>query len=445
MASFHLVSLGCAKNLVDSEVMFGVLEQAGWSQEEDPERADLLLVNTCGFIQSAVEEAIDEILELSQYKQAAPDKLLVVTGCLVQRYQNDLVQELPEVDLFVGTDSYHQILSLVESLRNNGGLTNKVNLGVGPFLMDSTLPRRISTPFFRSYLKITEGCNNRCSYCMIPSIRGPLRSRATSDLVLEARRLERQGVRELTLIAQDLTAYGADLGGEAKLDTLLQALLAETAIPWFRIMYLYPSGVDEALLDLMATQPRIVPYMDIPCQHASDVVLKKMNRHYRSDDLYGLIAKIRGYIPHVALRSTFMVGFPGETEDDVRQLGKFLETVRLDHVGMFAYANETGSPSEFFPGQCSEEEAEERLEYIHGVQAEVSAEILQKYIGRLEPVLVEGVSAETDLLLEGRTRFQAPDIDGRVYINDGTAAPGEIVQVRISDAQVYDLIGGIVR
>lgn len=442
MASFHLISLGCPKNLVDSELMFGLLEQAGWEFEEDPEQASLLLVNTCGFIQSAVEEAIDEILELSLLKQEDPGKFLVVTGCMVQRYQKELVSELPEVDLFIGTDGFHQIVAQLAAVMA-GNLGEKVYIPER-FLMDSTLPRRISTPFYRSWLKITEGCNNRCSYCMIPSIRGELRSRTITDLIRETGRLEHQGVRELSLIAQDLTAYGNDLGDSVHLTSLLKALLAESTIPWIRLMYLYPSGIDESLLSLMAEQPRIVPYMDIPFQHVSDPVLQRMNRHYGSADLYQLVARIRSYLPDVALRSTMMVGFPGETEDDVQQLARFLREARLDHVGVFAYANEVGCPSENFSPQCSDEEKSERLDFILGVQAEVSAGILQKYVGRVEPVLVEGVSQETDLLLEGRTRFQAPDIDGCVYITDGIANPGDIVQVRITEAQVYDLVGEIV-
>ncbi len=442
MASFHLISLGCPKNLVDSELMFGLLEQAGWVFEEDPAQASMLLVNTCGFIQSAVEEAIDEILELSLYKKEDPDRLLVVTGCMVQRYQEDLLAELSEVDLFIGTDGFHQIAPLVEAVMA-GTLKSKVYVPER-FLMDSTMPRRISTPFYRSWLKITEGCNNRCSYCMIPSIRGELRSRTPADLVKEAAYLEQQGVRELSLIAQDLTAYGDDLGESIHLVALLKALLAESTIPWIRLMYLYPSGVDDALLSLMAEQPRIVPYMDIPFQHVSDTVLRRMNRHYASDDLYQLIARIRSYLPNVALRSTLMVGFPGETDDDVRQLEQFLREARLDHVGVFAYANEAGCPSEYFAHQCSETEKNDRLDFILGVQAEVSEKNLQKYVGRVEAVLVEGVSRETDLLLEGRTRFQAPDIDGCVYITDGSANPGDIVQVRMNEAQTYDLVGEIV-
>jgi ribosomal protein S12 methylthiotransferase len=270
-----------------------------------------------------------------------------------------------------------------------------------------------------------------------------LRSRPIADLVKETSYLEQQGVRELSLIAQDLTAYGNDLGNSVHLTALLKSLLAESNMPWLRLMYLYPSGIDEELLSLMAEQPRIVPYLDVPFQHVSDTVLKRMNRPYTGDFLYELIARIRSYLPDVALRSTFMVGFPGETDADIRQLEQFLKEARLDHVGVFAYANEAGCPSENFPHQCSDVDKQERLDFIVSVQAEVSAENLKRYVGRVEPVLVEGVSRETDLLLEGRTRFQAPDIDGCVYITDGEAKPGDIVQVRISEAQVYDLVGEI--
>jgi ribosomal protein S12 methylthiotransferase len=441
MAGFHLVSLGCPKNLVDSELMFGFLEQAGWVSVQDPEQAAILLVNTCGFIQSAVEEAIDEILELARWKQQYPDKLLIVTGCVVQRYGEELIGELPEVDLFIGTEGCHQIVAQVNALLA-GKLAGKVYLP-GRFLMDSTMPRRISTPFYRSWLKITEGCNNRCSYCMIPSIRGELRSRSLPDLIQEAVNLERLGVRELTLVAQDLTAYGDDLGPSTNLPALLRGLLAESSLPWIRLMYLYPSGVSEALLALMAEQPRILPYMDIPFQHASDPVLRRMNRHYTSTDLSRLIDRTRSAIPHVALRSTMMVGFPGETDNDVLTLAQFLRESRLDHVGVFAYANESGSPSEKLPHQCSEKEKADRLDFILGVQAEVSRAIVQKYVGKVESVLVEGLSQETELLLEGRTRYQAPEIDGCVYINDGQAMPGDIVKVRITEAQIYDLVGEI--
>ena len=441
MKRIHVISLGCPKNLVDSEVMLGLLEEDGWLVVDEPTKGDVLLLNTCGFIQPAVEEAIEEILELITIKEGYPEKPLVVTGCLVQRYQEKLQEEFPEVDLFVGTEGVPDIARLIAACMA-GNLPRSLQIPQR-FLMDSRMPRRLSTPPFRSWLKITEGCSNHCAYCMIPSIRGDLRSRTIPDLVEETIRLEGLGVKELTLIAQDLTAFGNETGG-SRLIELLQALVTRSTVPWIRLMYLYPSGIPDALLDLMATNTRILPYLDIPFQHVSDPVLKRMNRRYTRDDLYRLIERIRSSNPDIALRTTFLVGFPGETEKDIILLERFLQDVKIDHVGVFAYANEEGCAAEFFPDQCPEGEKSERLERILSLQAGISGEILKKYVGRLEPVLVEGVSRETDLLLEGRTRFQAAEIDGCVYINDGDAAPGDIVMVRIDDAQIYDLVGGIV-
>ncbi|MEA3469321.1 MAG: 30S ribosomal protein S12 methylthiotransferase RimO [Thermodesulfobacteriota bacterium] len=443
MTSFHLVSLGCAKNLVDSEVMLGLLQESGWELTEDPAAADVLIVNTCGFIQPAVEEAIEVILEMVHYKEEDPGKYLVVTGCLVQRYLTDLNKNLTEVDLFVGTEGVGDIATLLHKLVS--GKQTAKSYCPDRFLMNASLPRTLSTPFFRSSVKITEGCNNRCTYCMIPSIRGDLRSRDIADIILELQYLEAAGVKEISLIAQDLTAYGNDLDGQTNLITLLGRILKETGFPWLRLMYLYPSGVTEELFGLMQGETRILPYMDIPFQHVSDPILKSMHRRYGYDDLCGFIDRIRAAVPDIALRTTMMVGFPGETENDVQQLERFLKQYRIDHVGVFSYTNEEGSRSEYFEAQCPEEVKQERMERILKLQAEISKEILQKYIGQTVPVLVEGLSRETDLLLEGRTVYQAPDIDGCVYINDGTANPGDIVPVRITEAQIYDLVGGIVQ
>ncbi|MFV0437642.1 MAG: 30S ribosomal protein S12 methylthiotransferase RimO [Desulfopila sp.] len=443
MHSFYLVSLGCAKNLVDSELVIGNMTAAGWSLAAEPEAADVVMVNTCGFIQPAVEEAIDEILALGQLKADHPGQKLVVIGCMVQRYGASLASELPEVDLFVGTEGWADMGQRIESLISPGGVTDSVHLP-DRLLMDSRQPRVLATPFFRAWLKITEGCDNRCSYCMIPSIRGQLRSRPMTDLVMEASRLERLGVQELSFIAQDLTAYGDDLPSGSNLVALLRSVLRETAIPWLRLLYLYPSSVDEELLALMAEQPRIVPYLDIPVQHASSTVLARMGRRYTNDDLYRVVAQIRRYLPEVALRTSLLVGFPGETDKDVEELVRFVRDVRFDHLGVFPYANEEGSVSMHFPGQIGPEEKLARRDRILEVQAQISQEICRKYLGRREQVLVEGLSEETDLLLEGRTRFQAPDVDGCVYINDGIARPGELVTVLIEESQVYDLVGGIV-
>lgn len=443
MALFHLVSLGCAKNLVDSEVILGAMTAAGWQLIDDGERADVLIVNTCGFIQAAVEEAIGEIFELVKIKEKFPSKYLVVVGCLVQRYKEKLAEDLPEVDLFVGTEGAEEIAALIEQLKR-GNLERRVILPQ-LYLMTHETPRVISTPPFRAWLKITEGCNNRCSYCMIPSIRGGLRSRSLDDLVKEAKKLEDLGVKELSLIAQDSTAYGKDLGVNVSLESLVQQLLEQTTIPWLRLLYLYPTGVTDELLALMAINDRVLPYLDIPMQHVNDGILKAMNRRYTKTLLFQLVERIRNRVPDVTIRTTFLVGFPGESERAFLEIEDFLRKVHIDHVGVFAYANEEGAPSERYVRQVTEKVKRRRVESLLAVQAELSAEIQKKYVGRIEPVLVEGLSSETDLLLQGRTRFQAPEVDGCVLINDGVASLGEIVQVAITDAQVYDLVGGIIK
>lgn len=442
MKTLYIVSLGCPKNLVDSEVMLAALEQSGYAVVDDPDQASVLLINTCGFIRPAVEEAIDTIFELAAYKEQNPHQKLVVTGCMVQRYGSELLNELPEVDLFVGLDDFPRIGTMLEQLPLRPQCI--VTSGPSTFLMNNTLPRRISTPFFRAYLKITEGCDNRCAYCMIPSIRGRLRSRAMTDLLLEATRLQQAGVRELALIAQDLTAYGRDLGNGTSLVSLLEALLTQTDIPWLRLLYAYPSGITDDLLHLMADQPRLLPYLDIPFQHVSTPVLRAMNRHYDHRALQDLILRIRRIVPDCAIRTTMLVGFPGETRDDVDLLLEALQTWQLDHVGVFQYQDEEGSSAAKLPDKISEEEKEARYQQVMAVQATISAQRQQRFIGRVEPVLVEGISEESDLLLEGRSRFQAPEIDGCVYITAGHVTPGDIVPVRITEAHTYDLVGEVV-
>ena len=437
-------SLGCPKNLVDSEVISGSLRAAGYEGVALPEQADLLLVNTCGFITPAVEEGIDAILNLSAIKQERPGCRLVVAGCMVQRYGDELRKELPEVDLFIGVD---EIAGIAERLSSLPSSTPEIILAARTpgYLMDSLTPRLVSTPPFRAYLKITEGCSNRCSYCLIPSLRGPLRSRDLSDLAAEARLLEKGGVRELTLVAQDLTAYGLDLGaGRERLVDLLRVLLKETDIPWLRMLYLYPMRLSDQLLQLVADHPRVLPYFDIPLQHINDRILRAMNRPYSRDNVEALLSRIRGGVPQAAIRTTFMVGFPGETEAEVAELAEFMRGARLDNVGVFAYSNEPGCAAEKLAGQCSEEVKTARKDELMRLQATISLELNQRRVGTVEPVLVEGVSRESDLLLEGRTRHQAPDIDGVVYITAGTCEVGDLVEVRITEAHPYDLVGEIV-
>ncbi len=439
-----MVSLGCPKNLVDSELMLGSLVEHGYEVSEQPEDAELIIVNTCGFIQSAVQEAIDEILALSQLKVDGQVKTLVVTGCMVQRYGGDLESALPEVDLFLGTDDFLDLVSKLSELDRNR--PPKLVVGQKPtFLMDSSLKRSVSTPAYRAYLKISEGCSNNCSYCLIPSLRGRLRSRSLDDLLIEANNLDRAGVKELTLIGQDVTAYGADFGSAARrLPDLLEGLLRETSIPWVRMLYLYPNRITDKLLKIMAENPRLLPYFDIPLQHISDRVLRLMNRPYKRKDVHELFVKIRRYLPEAAIRTTFIVGFPGERDEDLAEMVDFMQEFRLNHVGVFAFSNEEGCAAASLPDHCSEAVKEERRQQIMSRQKDISLQLNKEMIGRLEKVLIEGVSRETDLLLEGRTRYQAPDIDGCVYINSGTFSPGDIVDLRICEAHPYDLVAEVV-
>jgi ribosomal protein S12 methylthiotransferase len=441
MNTIHLVSLGCAKNLVDSQYVLGSLAAAGFQAVEEAAATTVLLVNTCGFLQAAVEEGIDEILRLAAYKQR-PEQKLVVFGCMVERYGGELAKELPEVDLFLGVEPFATIAAEIQALLA-GGAGKRLNLAKTT-VISSQQPRLLASPRHRAYLKITEGCDNRCSYCMIPAIRGPLRSRMIDDLTREAVWLEQKGVRELSLIAQDLTAFGCDLGDRSQLTALLAALLRETTIPWIRLLYLHPKGVDNGLIELVAAESRLLPYLDIPIQHASSRILAAMHRRYDRAFIEKMVRNIRSFIPDISLRTTLLMGFPGEKDADVAEVISLLTELRFNHVGVFAYSNEEGAASAHLPEQCPEEEKENRRGQVMAAQADISAARQKTYIGQTLDVLVEGVSAESDLLLEGRTVYQGPEVDGCVYINEGAATPGDIVRVHIDEAHTYDLVGGIV-
>lgn len=435
------VTLGCPKNRVDTEVMLGHLVEAGYRPVLAADQADILLINTCGFIQPAVEEAIDEILTLAAVKEKHPNVLFVVTGCLVQRYGEDLIQQFPEVDLFIGTDGFADIVDHIQLLSQQSSHISPTS----NFLMDCQQPRILTTPPHRAFLKISEGCSNSCAYCLIPSLRGPLRSRQVDDLVCEAQKLADSGIQELTIIGQDVTAYGIDQGVHApSLPDLLNALLKDTAIPWLRLLYLYPSRVTDELLQLMAQEPRLLSYLDIPLQHVSESILRAMRRPFGRRHIEDIINRIKAIIPQAAIRTTFMVGFPGETEADVEEIANFMRQHRLNNVGIFTYCNEPGCPAEHLPDQLSAEAKEERYNYLMATQAPISLALNEEMVGSSQEVLVEGVSAETELLLAGRTKYQAADIDGCVYIADGQCQSGELVQVRITEAHPYDLVGEII-
>ncbi len=437
-----LVSLGCPKNLVDAEVMLGYLAKDRYEVTTDEREADIIIVNTCSFIKEAKQESIDTILDLADRKHDARCRLLIVTGCLPQRYQEELVKELPEVDIFVGTGDYPRI---AEIIAEKEGMTEQLRYTGDPnFLYDEDLPRLQSSPYYTAYLKIAEGCSNCCSYCVIPSLRGSFRSRPMDKLLREAGELVARGVKEINLIAQDITGYGKDLNAGAALEGLIKELTALDGLQWIRLLYAYPDGINDALIRLIRDEEKVCKYLDIPLQHISDPVLKRMNRRSSEAEIRSLIATLRDEIPGIALRTSLIVGFPGETDDDFKKLLHFVEETRFDRLGVFCYSREEGTPAAEMPDQVSERVKRERYKKLMRTQARVSFKHNRTLIDTEEMVLIEGYSEETDLLLKGRSSRQAPDIDGQVYVTSGNAKVGDIVKLRITDSSDYDLIGEIV-
>lgn len=436
-----MVSLGCPKNLVDAEVMLGYLGKDGYEVTTDEHEADIIIVNTCSFIKDAKQESIDTILDLADRKYDAKCKLLVVTGCLPQRYQDELANELPEVDIFVGTGDYPKIAEIIAAKRGVEGQVKYI--GDPDYLYDAEMPRMQSSPRYYSYLKIAEGCSNCCTYCVIPSLRGKFRSRPLDLVLEEAQRLAANGVRELNLIAQDITVYGSDLPGEVSLETLLKELVKIDGLRWIRLLYAYPDGITDGLIELIKTEEKICKYLDIPLQHISDPVLTRMNRRSGEGQIRDLVVKLRSEIPGIALRTSLIVGFPGESDLDFKKLCVFVEESQFDRLGVFCYSREEGTPAAEMVDQVSERVKRERYKKIMQLQARLSFKRNRKLIGSIEEVIVEGVSDETELLLKGRSSRQAPDIDGMVYITSGQANIGDIVRVKMTDSSDHDLIGEI--
>ncbi len=438
-----LVSLGCPKNLVDSEVMLGHLPQDRYEIILDESQADIIVVNTCAFINDAKEESIDTILEVADYKENGNCKLLVVAGCLPQRYQNVLKEQLPEVDLFLGTSEGAQIVELIEQQLHSDAPIQKI--GKPNYLYDHETPRVNSSPTYSSYVKIAEGCSNHCSYCIIPQLRGKLRSRSIASVVQEARNLASQGVTEIVLIAQDITDYGTDRNDGATLEKLLIELVRIDKIVWIRLLYAYPDGISDELIELIATEEKICNYLDLPLQHIDDQLLTEMNRHLDEQQTRGLVQRLRDRIPDLTLRTSFIVGFPGETHEQFDKLLKFVKEGHFERVGVFRYSREEGTVAAKLPGQVPARTKTSRLNKLMKAQARVSFNKNRALVGRTEQVLVEGLSEETDLLLKGRSARQAPDIDGQYLITSGVADVGEYVQLKITDSSEYDLIGEIIR
>lgn len=435
-----LVSLGCPKNLVDAEVMLGHLPVERFSIITDESAADIIIVNTCAFIRDAQEESVETILEVADYKKNGRCKLLIVSGCMPQRYQKELEKELPEVDFFMGTADAPRIVELLDRHLEGGP---QQEIGLPDYLYDHTTPRVTSSPYYSAYVKIAEGCANHCSYCVIPSIRGTLRSRTIESVVAETKRLVENGVKEINLIAQDVTAFGAERGNGPELPALLRELVKIEGLVWLRLLYAYPDGITDELLDLIAAEEKICNYLDLPIQHIDDRILAAMNRRVDESDIRALLQRIRTRIPEMTLRTSLIVGFPGESDAQFRKLLAFVEEGHFERLGAFRYSREDGTPAAKLDNQVPERTKQARVKRLMKAQARVSLKKNLALKGRIEPTLIEGYSEETELLLRGRSVRQAPDVDGQVYITSGQADVGDIVNLKITDSSEHDLIGEI--
>jgi ribosomal protein S12 methylthiotransferase len=450
MKKIGFISLGCPKNLVDSEVMMGQLKQNGFEITADATEADTVVVNTCGFIESAKRESIDAILEAARLKVGGKATRLVVAGCLVERYRDELKEEMPEVDAFIGTSQINDILSVCDPQTNTRSLP-VIPLGnqSATYLYDESTPRVLATPGHYAFIKIAEGCDRPCAFCFIPQMRGHFRSRRFGSIVAEAQQLAEEGVKELILVAQDSSRYGEDLGKQDALAHLLRELSHTDGIEWVRVMYTYPTHISDGFLDVLAEEPKAVKYLDMPLQHASQNVLKLMKRGGNRVSLERLIARVRKRVPGIAVRTTFITGFPGETDTDFEELLAFVKNAEFDRVGVFTYSDEEGTAAYDLPHKVEPKIAKQRRARLMKEQAKISRRKNKTRIGETVRVMFEGESKESELLWQGRIESQAPDIDGCVLLNDApeglSPQPGDLVKVLITDAQEYDLVGAIVR
>jgi ribosomal protein S12 methylthiotransferase len=450
-ATVHVVTLGCPKNRVDSEIMLGHLQDADMRFTDSPEDADVIVVNTCGFIEDAKRESIDVILEMARHKQSGRARRLIVTGCLVQRYAKELAQEIPEIDALLGNGEYQTVADVashaVRSLQTDDPEVARRIIRVEPpsFLHAATTPRVNSFLPHSAFIKVSEGCDQKCTFCIIPTLRGLQRSRPVEDVVREATHMGERGVVEVNLIAQDLTGYGTDLTPRASLAELLRAIGRVETLSWIRLHYAYPRPFSRALLEALASEERVVPYIDMPLQHIADPVLKRMKRGRPRKFVEKLLADIRGAVPDVTIRTSFIVGFPGETRADFAELCAYIDGEDFANVGVFKFSREEGTPSYDLEDQIAPELIAERHDRLMSLLRKKSKKRLRGFIGKRLEVLVDGVHEETDLLLKGRHQGQAPEVDGSVLINDGHANAGDRVEVEITEAFDYDLVGHITR
>ncbi len=438
------VSLGCPKNQLDTEVMLHELVDAGYEITPDETEADVIVVNTCAFIESAKRESIDNILDVSWLKENRDLKAIIVTGCLAERYRNAIFDQIPEVDAVLGVGSIHNIVDAVKAVGEKGKNDSRENR-YSSFLENDKVElggdRVLTTPEYFAYLKIAEGCDNRCAYCAIPSIRGPFRSRPMEELVEEAKQLEELGVKELVVIAQDITRYGLDLYGSYKLAELLRRITEATNIPWIRLLYCYPDKVTDELVNEIRDNDRILKYIDLPIQHISDRMLKAMNRHGDAAMIKNVIAKLRREIPGIVIRTTFIVGFPGETEEDFNELAEFMKETEFEHAGVFTYSREEDTPAYSFPDQIDEEVKQARMDNLMAMQLEINERQNKAKIGKTITVLCEDFDPVSEAHY-GRSSADAPEIDGKVYfVSKKRIAPGSFVNVKIEDVVDYDLFG----
>jgi ribosomal protein S12 methylthiotransferase len=449
MKKVGFISLGCPKNLVDSEVMMGQLKATGYQITADASEADTVVVNTCGFIDAAKKESIEAILEAAKLKSDGKATRLVVAGCLVERYRDELKVSLPEVDAFIGTSQINDILTVCDPQQDTRSLP-VVSLGnqSATYLYDESTPRVLATPNHYAFIKIAEGCDRPCAFCFIPQMRGHFRSRRFGSIVAEAHQLAEEGVRELILVAQDSSRYGEDLGKQDALAQLLRELSHTDGIEWVRVMYTYPTHISDAFLDVLAEEPKAVKYLDMPLQHASQNILKLMKRGGNRRSLEKLIKRVRDRVPGIAVRTTFITGFPGETDEDFVELLTFVKNVEFDRVGVFTYSDEEGTPAYDLQDKVLPKIAKQRRARLMKEQSRISRKRNKARVGERVQVIFEGDSTESDLLWQGRMETQAPDIDGCVLINDApegfVPSPGDLVNVLITEAQQYDLVGRIV-
>ncbi|HIS32322.1 MAG TPA: 30S ribosomal protein S12 methylthiotransferase RimO [Candidatus Limivivens intestinipullorum] len=435
------ISLGCDKNLVDSETMLGVLVAAGFEITNEEEEAEVIVVNTCSFIHDAREESVQTLLEMAQYRENGRCRALIVTGCLAQRYQQEILEEIPQVDAVLGTNSCQKILEAVKA-----ALDGKRSLVMDSLdgLPDGRAKRIVTTGGHYAHLKIAEGCDKHCTYCIIPRLRGSYRSFPMEDLVWQAERLAEQGVRELILVAQETTVYGKDLYGEKSLHLLLKKLCKVPGIRWIRILYCYPEEIYEELIQTIKEEPKICHYLDLPIQHCNDRILRRMGRRTTKADLVGIIERLRREIPDICLRTTLITGFPGETQEEHEELMEFVDAMEFDRLGVFTYSPEDDTPAARMKDQIPEEVKEQRRDELMELQQEVSLDLAEAMIDRRLVVMVEGQAADASVYV-ARTYRDAPDIDGYLFINtDETLVSGDFVKVKVTGAFEYDLTGEII-